>query len=141
MNHLLTLGKVRLHPLRALSWSGTGAGPHVLRTVYISTIRSLIDYAAPALSIAGGGRLQKLEALQNRAMRVILSCQTNTPVESMRALLHIQSIHDRVKEFNMAAAIRHTRGGGAQLALLLQERVVRGKGKQNQNLRKWYKRL
>ena len=135
VNHLLTLGKVRLQPLRALSWSGTGAGPHVLRTVYISTIRSLIDYAAPALSIAGGGRLQKLEALQNRAMRVILSCQTNTPVESMRALLHIQSIHDRVKEFNMAAAIRHTRGGGAQLALLLQEGVVRERDKWNQYTR------
>lgn len=76
----------------------------------MSTIRALVDYAAPALSIACHGRLRKLETIKNEAMRIILGCQRNTRIDIMRAETGLQSIVQRVREINAIAAIRLMRG-------------------------------
>ncbi|XP_069987694.1 uncharacterized protein [Penaeus vannamei] len=52
VNHILTQCRARIRPLRALACRGVGAGVPLLRLIYISTIRALVDYAAQALSIA-----------------------------------------------------------------------------------------
>lgn len=71
LNNLLTQCKARLQPIKVLAWSRTGVGVSVLRSMYISTVRSLIDYARSVLSFFGSGRMEKLEKLQNAAMRII----------------------------------------------------------------------
>ncbi|XP_069977742.1 uncharacterized protein [Penaeus vannamei] len=110
VNHILTQCRTRLRPLRSLACRGVGAGVPLLRLIYISTIRALVDYAAPALSIACQGRLRKLETIQNEAMRIILGCQRNTRIDVMRAETGLQSIVQRVREINAIVAIRLMRG-------------------------------
>lgn len=51
--------------------------------VYLSTVRLIIDYAAPVLVCKG--RIRKLEIMQNEAMKVILGCPRNKRVDIMRA--------------------------------------------------------
>ena len=116
VDYLLTLCRARLQPMRALAASGVGVGPEILRMMYISTVRSLIDYAAPILTQIGNGRTKKLEVLQNTAMRAITSSLKTTVIATLRLELHLLSISDRIRETSMVSAIRHIRGGGSILA-------------------------
>ena len=93
----------------------------VLRMVYISTVRSLLDYSAPVLSVIGAGRMAILEKIQNEAMRIILGCQKNTMVEVMRNELNLPRIQDRVTQTNIKNAhnlIRSGRGEEIRLELV-----------------------
>lgn len=132
VNHILTQCRARLRPLRALACRGVGAGVPLLRLIYISTIRALVDYAAPALSIACQGRLRKLETIQNEAMRIILGCQRNTRIDIMRAETGLQSIVQRVREINAIAAIRLMRGTSGK-------KLVRDMASGFNNMRSFYR--
>lgn len=111
LNHILTQCKTRLQPLKSLAWSGTGAGVPVLRMMYLTTIRSVVDYASPVLAGLGEGRLGKLEKIQNEAMRIILHCPPNAMICAMRVELSLKSLRNRIEELNITAAIRHIRSG------------------------------
>ena len=50
----------------------------------ISTIRSIIDYAAPVLVSLPQKGLQPLEVVENEDMRTILRCARTTRIEMMR---------------------------------------------------------
>ena len=49
VNHVKNICKARLKPLKVLANNGCGVGIPVLRTMYISTVRSIIDYATAVL--------------------------------------------------------------------------------------------
>ena len=87
----------RLKPLQVLANKGHGVGIPVLRTMYISTVRSIIDYAAPVLVHYSQKDLRPLEVVQNEAMRIVLGCPRTTRIEIMRMELNVPSINHRVK--------------------------------------------
>ena len=98
LNYVRNICVARLKPLQVLANRGNGAGIPVLRMVYISTVRSIIDYAAPVLICYSEKELKKLEIIQNRAMRIILGCPMSTRIEIMRLELNLPSIIDRIHE-------------------------------------------
>ena len=110
INKLLIACKCRLAPLRALSANGKGATPTVLRLMYISYIRSVIDYAAPYLASFPKTRIQKLEVLQNEALRIILNCPRTASVKLLQHELNIPSISTRITYLGVVATIRAYRG-------------------------------
>ena len=85
----------------------------------ISTIRSIIDYAAPVLLSLLQKSLQPLEGVQNDAMRTIFGCARTTRREMIRMELYLPSIQCRIKELIISAAIRMTRRGGDALISFL----------------------
>ena len=111
INHVRNVCTARLNPLRVLANKGNGAGIPVLRMVYISTIRSVIDYAAPLLISYAESELRPLEVIQNKAMRIILGCPRSTRIEIMRLELHLPSIVYRIQELATIAAVRMIRRG------------------------------
>lgn len=106
---LITKCRTRLRPLKAMAYSNLGASVSVLRTMYIAYVRSVIDYAAPVLANYDKGRLNKLELIQNEAMRIILGCPKSTKVSNMRLELGLHSIMDRIKELNTVHGLRTLR--------------------------------
>ena len=119
VNYVKNICEARLKPLKVLANNGCGAGIPVLRTMYISTIRSIIDYAAPVLVSLPQKSLHTLEVVQNEAMRAILGCARTTRIEIMRMELYLPSILHRIKELIVAAVIRMTRRGDETLKSLL----------------------
>lgn len=73
VNYVRNIYKVRLKPLKVLTntRNGCGVGLSVLRIMYISTIRSIIDYAAPVFICPPQKSLQALEVVQNEAMKTV----------------------------------------------------------------------
>ncbi|MPC98533.1 hypothetical protein E2C01_093906 [Portunus trituberculatus] len=90
----------RLAPLRLLANMGLGAGNPVSpkSVLYISVVRSLIDYAAPVLIQFSATQLRPLELVQNEALRIILGCPRTARIEILRAELQLPSIMCRVQE-------------------------------------------
>ncbi|XP_066952515.1 uncharacterized protein [Macrobrachium rosenbergii] len=117
IDHLKTICTARLNPLRVLANKGNGAGIPVLRMVYISTVRAVIDYAAPMLILYAENELKPLEVLQNKAMRIILGCPRSTRIEVMRLELNLPTISDRIHELAAVAMTRLIRRGDRSLKM------------------------
>ena len=83
--------KARLKTLKVLANNGYGVGIPVLRTMYIRTIRAIIDYAAPVLMSLPQKNLHALEVVQNEAMGTILGCTITIRIEVMRMELNLAS--------------------------------------------------
>ena len=111
LNYVRNICISRLKPLQILANRGNGAGIPVLRMMYISTVRSIIDYAAPVLICYSEQELKKLEIIQNRAMRIILGCPMSTRIEIMRLELNFPNIMSRIHEIVSVAAVRSIRRG------------------------------
>lgn len=80
--------------------------------MYITTIRSVIEYASPVLFCLDEGRFEKLERIQNEAMRIILNCPKNALIDAMTIEIGLPRIKSRVDIINISAAIRHMRNKG-----------------------------
>ena len=74
----------RLDIMKALSSSCWGANAKVLRMFYVSYIRAKLDYGCVMYASANESMLNKLEVLQNRALRMILGARNTTPILSMQ---------------------------------------------------------
>ena len=119
INYLKNSCLARLKPLEVLANRGNGVGIPVLRMVYISTIRSIIDYASPLLVSYSENELRPLEVIQNKAMRIILGCPRCTRIEIMRLELNLCSIVDRIQELAAVALIRMIRRGDKYMKILV----------------------
>ena len=110
MRYLLSRMHSRINILNSISGITWGASEANLNLFYCNGIRSIVDYAAPALITAlpstyGGtvklrgtaGMFQKLEKAQNIALRAILSAPRLTKVTLMRREANICPLISRIR--------------------------------------------
>lgn len=95
-----------LSPLRMLANKTYGVGVSNLLMFYKSVIRSIIDYAAPALFAFSDSQLRPLETVQNEAMRIILGCPKTAKIEIMRKELNLPGIAVRIREITCRTIAR-----------------------------------
>ncbi|KAG7296492.1 hypothetical protein JYU34_020243 [Plutella xylostella] len=76
-----------LNILKVLSGSNWGVHPKHLRRIYISIIRSRMDYASFLYDTSAKTHLYKLDKIQNQAMRVIGGFIKSTPIHVMESEL------------------------------------------------------
>ena len=86
----------RLTPLKWLTSNNSGISIHVARTIYVTFIRSVIDYFSPALIQIPTSALGPLEKFQNRVMRIILGCPMSTRIANMQKELFLSPLIDRI---------------------------------------------
>lgn len=71
--------------LKALSRTWWGADPVTLRLAYNGLVRSHLDYGTFFIQPASKKTLNKLDTLQNQALRIITGCMKSTPIEALLA--------------------------------------------------------
>ena len=76
--------KRRIHIIRALSSTNWGCSRTLLRQIYIAYIRSKIEYGSFLFRDIKPKFLQKLEVMQNDAMRCILGARKTSPILSLQ---------------------------------------------------------
>ncbi|MPC86438.1 putative RNA-directed DNA polymerase from transposon BS [Portunus trituberculatus] len=89
--------EARTNILHSLTRRSDGASHAVRKVFYTHAIRSIIDYSAPCLILASTANFNKLERLQNRSLRLILSAPLWTKVLNLRAETHLPAIGERIK--------------------------------------------
>ncbi|GFN84208.1 hypothetical protein PoB_001071400 [Plakobranchus ocellatus] len=70
----------RTRVLQKLAGTNWGATPQSLRTIYVSFIRPVLEYANPVLNLASRTSLEKLDRVQNAALRLVLGALRSTPI-------------------------------------------------------------
>ena len=75
--------------MKAISSSKWGASLLILRTFYITYIRSKLDYGAVVYDSATEAIKQKLEIIQNNAMRLMIGARNTTPILSLQVESHL----------------------------------------------------
>ncbi|KAG7164277.1 hypothetical protein Hamer_G003426 [Homarus americanus] len=99
------IGK-RVNMMRAMTRPKVGAGHVVLRTLYIHAIRSLTDYATPALNTLSEGQWAKLEVAQNNAMRAIVKAPMWTKIENLPKETGLTSLQTRAERLTACFATK-----------------------------------
>ena len=122
LTNLLTRAGARLAVLRSLASIKVGAGYHVLRAFYIHAIRSLVDYAAPALLTLRPSFFQKLETIQNRAMRVCLGAPMWTRLENLRLETNLIPLRLRIRQLVAGCTLKALR---APRQFAFKEKIMR----------------
>jgi ribonuclease HI len=97
ISHLKNDGLRRLAPLRALSGSSWGASRCLLRQVYISFIRSKLEYGSILFKLSDISKkyTQKLGVIQSSALRIILGARNTSPITSLEIEAHIPPLEIR----------------------------------------------
>ena len=98
INNLCDRLSQRLKPLKVLANRIAGVNIHLCRTFYIAYIRSLVDYNALHICTLNKATLNKLEKIQNKAMRIILGCPMSTRIIAMRNELNLAPLTEHVKQ-------------------------------------------
>ncbi|XP_076063282.1 uncharacterized protein LOC143038149 [Oratosquilla oratoria] len=93
--------KARTTVMRAMTGKALGATHRVLRTFYVHAVRSLVDYAAPALITVATAKLEDLEPCQNAAARIILGAQPWTKIVNLEMEASLPSLTSRVRRLEV----------------------------------------
>ena len=93
---LLDRLELRFTPIKWLATNATGISIPVARTLYITFIRSVVDYMSPTLIQLPRKALEPLEKFQNRVMRFILGCPPSTRIVNMQSELQLPPLVARI---------------------------------------------
>jgi len=79
----------RMNILSSVSHHKWGADRKTLSSLYIALIRSTLDYGSIFYGSANKGDLKKLDAIQNRCLRIIAGARKTSPIMSLEAETNI----------------------------------------------------
>ena len=97
VNNIITKCRPRLNALRSLTSTTFGQHKETLITVYKQYIRSIINYASPAWHPAlSKTQLNKLQTIQNTALRIILGSTQTTPIEHLHAEAKVLTLNQHL---------------------------------------------
>jgi ribonuclease HI len=95
VNYLTDDIRKRLAIMKVLSSISWGASKKVLRNFYIAYVRSKMDYASVIYNSAARTILEKLDKLQNVALRLMLGAWKTSPILSMEVEAFIAPLSNR----------------------------------------------
>jgi ribonuclease HI len=91
--------KKRLNTLRVLTGTKWGCHREDLRLLYITFIRSVMEYCGGAwLSNVSDSNIEKLQVVQNAASRVITGCTKTTPADHLAAEADLVPVSVRMEQ-------------------------------------------
>jgi ribonuclease HI len=85
----------RINLMKYVSGIKWGGHPKVLGTLYKTIIRSKMEYGSTVYMNAAKTHLQKLQTIQNSALRLIGGFTKSTPIHAMEAITSIQNPEQR----------------------------------------------
>ena len=88
----------RLNILRALSGSTWGADKDLMLTLYTAYIRPKITYGISAVASASVSKLDKLETIQNAAIRLAIGARNTSPRAALQAEANLPPLLEHIQE-------------------------------------------
>ena len=96
---ILTKSYKQLNLIRQISSLSKKPNPNNLLKIYTATIRSILEYSSLCIISAASCHLDKLQLLQNQALRLILSVPSYVSTKDLHDSAGIPYIKDHLKEF------------------------------------------
>ena len=96
---MLTRAYQRLNLLRSIAALAAKPDPNTLLTLYKSTIRSIFEYSAICFISAADCHFQKLQMIQNQALRLTLATPAYVSIKDLHDCAGIQPLHKHLTDF------------------------------------------
>ncbi|XP_063887725.1 uncharacterized protein LOC135115154 [Scylla paramamosain] len=96
----------RLSVMRAMTRINAGATFSVLRQYYVHAVRSLVDYSAPVLIALSPNQQERIEVLQNTAMRTMLGAPRWSSACVMQSETRLVPLTTRVQQITACRVAR-----------------------------------
>ena len=106
VKYLRERAATRLNPMKYMTSLKEGAGYNVLRTYYLATTRSIVEYAAPTLGNLTSTQYTTLEVIQNNAMRIMLGAPMWTRICNLQMETRLPSLQKRIEAKNTNIATK-----------------------------------
>ena len=131
IEYLCTRMQKRINFLKAMTSTQAGASGNTLQTLYVTAVRVIVDYSAVCLVMVEEPTIEKLEVLQNQALRLILGAPRWTKVLTMLEETGLLSMKDRLRFLQACYTIKKVKSQKKtymqkQLTEALPEAVVEG---------------
>ena len=97
IKYLKHRANTRFAAMRKITSLKQGAGGHILKTYYMATTRSLIDYGAINLTKLTNTQTASLEVIQNNAMRLMQGAPMWTRICNLQAESNLPPLATRIK--------------------------------------------
>ena len=104
--YLRQRANARFSVMRKMTSLQQGAGSHILKTYYMATTRSIIDYGAINLTKLSQNQINSIEVIQNNAMRIILGAPMWTRICNLQAETHLPPLKTRIQIKNCHTIIK-----------------------------------
>nr|XP_024217095.1 uncharacterized protein LOC106685224 [Halyomorpha halys] len=88
-------GQSKLKLMNRLTGTKWGASQDVLSTAYKSYVRPYLEYGAELLITSSKAALEKLDKVQNQALRIITGGVKSTPITAMELQAGLEPLQDR----------------------------------------------
>ena len=114
--------QARLNVMRAMTRPTAGATFSVLRLYFVQAVRSLVDYSAPVLAALSPSQQERLEVVQNTAMRTMLGAprwSSACVMQSETSLVPLSVRVQQVTACRVARVLQRDADGVAQRRLRL----------------------
>ena len=95
INNIKTRASKRINILKVLSGTDFGGDSKTLLLLYKSIIRPILEYASLIFENAAQTHLQKLDTVQNTALRIVTSALRTTPTDSLHTYTNTQTLTQR----------------------------------------------
>ena len=86
----------RLNLLRAMASLSKKHNPTLLYQIYNSTIRSIFEYSAVCIISSANTHLQRLQIIQNEALRIILKLPAYIPIATMNDAANQKNVKEHL---------------------------------------------
>ena len=98
IDEMATKGIMKLALLKKLAGTHWGANTKIIKTVYTGAVRPTLEYGASAWATAAKTHTNKLDRVQNIALRTILGAMKNTPIAMMEKTAGVEPLESRRQE-------------------------------------------
>ena len=85
----------RIGLMKKLAGTNWGATLSSIKTLYVTFVRSTLEYANPILNLASKTSLGKLDRIQNAAMRLMTRGLRSTPIAALEVATGCEPLESR----------------------------------------------
>jgi hypothetical protein len=100
IEHIITSCNNRLNVIKTLSHAFWSIDEKTLLNLYMSLVRSLIDYSSFTVTNLNKSDISLLQVMQNTALRCIYKKPRETPIKELHKLANIDTIENRMRKLN-----------------------------------------
>ena len=93
-NHVASKAQKRIDAMKVMS-SLSGVDMSVLKQVYITTVRPILEYGSQVLSVASKKALTIIKVSHNKALRLVLGVPKNTAIDAVESELRLPPLNVR----------------------------------------------
>ena len=111
----------RVGLMRKLAGTNWGAALESLKILYVTFVRSALEYASPILNLASKKSLEKLTRVQNAAMRLMTGGLRSTPIAALEVATGCEPLHLRREVQTLVTRERFLRLGESNPLKVLTE--------------------